>query len=237
MNQMTCTHIKYPHIEPPPLRLQLREAFSGLYLSHLMQWNAIPLPDKVNQKTVVIIPGFGGGDLSVLPLKKFLRHQGHYAYSWGLGLNHSQIDKFIGPLLKRVTYLNEKHGEPVSLVGWSLGGIFARELARHRPKHISNVVTMGAPVIIGPRITALHKLSGLFGWDSKQIEQDMIERYTIPIKQPITAIYSKMDGIVSWQGCIDRWSPSVQHHEVSASHIGMGFSKEVYQVISNSLAQ
>ncbi len=237
MNQITCAHIKYPEISPPPLKLQLREIFSGIYLSDLLKWASIPSPETINPKTVLIIPGFGGGDLSVLPLKKFLRKQGHYAYSWGLGLNHSKIDNFIKPLLKRIDSLHKKHGRGISLVGWSLGGIFARELARHRPKHVSNVVTMGSPVIVGPRITALHKLSGLFGWDSKQIEQDMIERYTTPIQQPITAIYSKKDGIVSWQGCIDHWSPSVQHHEVSASHIGMGFSKEVYQVINYSLAR
>jgi len=237
MNQMTCTHIKYPHIDPPSLRLQLREVFSGIYLPDLMQWDTIPIPDKINQKTIIIIPGFCGGDMSVLPLKKYLRKQGHNAYSWGLGFNHSQIEKLFKPLVNRIKYLSDKHGEPVSLIGWSLGGIFARELARHEPKYINRVVTMGSPVIVGPRITALRKLSGLFGWDIEQIEQDMIARFAIPIEHPITAIYSKMDGIVSWQACIDRWSPRVQHHEVSASHIGMGFSKEVYRVISHSLAQ
>jgi hypothetical protein len=96
---------------------------------------------------------------------------------------------------------------------------------------------MGSPVIVGHRITALKKLSGIFGWDVAQIEQDMVERFNTPIERPITAIYSKLDGIVSWQACIDHWSPDVQHHEVSASHIGMGFSNDVYRIISDSLAK
>jgi len=202
-----------------------------------MNWKSIPLPDKIKPKTVLIIPGFGGGDLSVFPLKKFLQTQNHHAYSWGLGINHSQIEKFIDPLLCRIKHLTDKHGEPISLIGWSLGGIFARELARHQSEYIASVVTMGSPVIVGPRITALKKLSGLFGWDIEQIELDMIKRFDTPIERPITAIYSKLDGIVSWQACIDHWSPDVQHHEVSSSHMGMGFSKEVYQIISHSIAQ
>ena len=234
---MTSTHIKYPHIKAPPLKLQLRELLFGVYLQDLMKWKSIPLPDKIKPKTVLIIPGFGGGDMSVWPLKMFLRTQDHQAYSWGLGINHSQIEKFVEPLINRLKHLTDKHGEPVSLIGWSLGGIFARELARYQPQYIASVLTMGSPVIVGPRVTALRKLSGLFGWDLEQIEQDMIMRFDTPIEHPITAIYSKLDGIVSWQACIDHWSPKVQHHEVTTSHMGMGFSKEVYQVISHSMAQ
>mgnify|MGYP000075884315 CR=1 FL=1 len=234
---MASTHITYPHIEAPPLKLQLRELLSGAYLHDLTKWKSIPLPHKINPKTILIIPGFGGGDLSIFPLKLFLRTQGHHSYSWGLGINHSQIEKLIGPLLSRIKHLSDKHGEPISLVGWSLGGIFARELARNHPKYITNVVTMGSPVIVGPRITALKKLSGLFGWDIEQIEQDMVQRFDTPIERPISAIFSKLDGIVSWQACIDHWSPDVQHHEVSTSHMGMGYSKEVYKVISHLMAQ
>lgn len=233
---ITNTLINYPHITAPPLKLQLRELLCGSYLPDLLKWKSIPLPEQVKPKTVLIIPGFGGGDMSVFPLKKFLRMQDHRAYSWGLGINHSQIEKLIDPLINRLKEISDKHGEPVSIIGWSLGGIFARELARSHPDYINSILTMGSPVIVGPRITALKKLSGIFGWDPAQIEQDMITRFDTPIERPITAIYSKLDGIVSWQACIDQWSPDVQHHEVSASHMGMGFSKEVYRIISESLA-
>jgi pimeloyl-ACP methyl ester carboxylesterase len=234
---MTSALIKYPNISAPPLKLQLRELLSGSYLPDLLKWKSIPIPDQINPKTVLIIPGLGGGDLSVFPLKKFLKIQDHQTYSWGLGINHSRLEKLIDPLINRLKDLSDKHGEPVSLIGWSLGGIFARELARNHPQYISSVVTMGSPVIVGPRITALKKLSGIFGWNAAQIEQDMIERFETPIECPITAIYSKLDGIVSWQACIDHWSPNVEHHEVLASHIGMGISKDVYQIISDSLAK
>lgn len=233
---MTNSLRTHPHINSPPLKLQLRELLSGMYLQDLMQWKSIPLPKTVNPKTVLIIPGFGCGDLTVLPLKTFLRSHGHHTYSWGLGVNHSRMEKLLDPLMSRIKDLCDKHGKPVTLIGWSLGGIFARELVRDQPKHISSILTMGSPVIVGPRATALKRLSKLFGWDPEQIERDMLKRFDRPIERPITAIYSKLDGIVSWQACIDNWSPDVQHHEVSASHIGMSISKEVYQVISHSMA-
>lgn len=234
---MTRILKKYPRINAPPLKLQLRELLSGIYLQDLMRLKSIPLPKTINPKTVLIIPGFGCGDMTVLPLKKFLRSQTHRTYSWGLGINHSRMEKLLDPLMNRIKDLCDKHGEPVTLVGWSLGGIFARELVRDQPNYISSIYTMGSPVIVGPRATAFKNLSTLFGWDQEQIERDMLKRFDKPIERPISAIYSKLDGIVSWQACIDRWSPSVQHHEVSASHIGMGFSKEVYQVLSTSIAQ
>ena len=78
---MMNTPSKYPHIKAPALKLQLRELFSGVYLQDLMQWKTIPLPEKIKPKTVLIIPGFGGGDMSVLPLKKFLRTHSHKSYS------------------------------------------------------------------------------------------------------------------------------------------------------------
>lgn len=226
----------HSHINSPPLKLQFRELLSGMYLQDLMQWKSIPLPKKVNPKTVLIIPGFGCGDMAIYPLKKFLRSRAHHTYSWGLGINHSRMEKLLDPLMNRIRDLCDKHGEPVSLVGWSLGGIFARELVRDQPEYISSIFTMGSPVIVGPRATAFKNLSRFFGWNQEQIEQDMIKRFDRPIERPITAIYSKLDGIVSWQACIDRWSPNVQHHEVSASHIGMSISKEVYHVISHSIA-
>jgi len=201
-----------------------------------MKWESIAVPQKLDKKTVLIIPGFCGGDLSVLPLKKFLCGQGHHAYTWGLGFNHGRADMFIEPLIELISQLKSEHGQPVSLVGWSLGGIISRELARLDTNDISSVLTMGSPVIGGPKFTALRKLSSLIGWDVEQIEKDMIKRYDTPIRCPVTAIYSKLDGIVSWEACIDHWSPSVEHLEVSSSHFGMGYCKEVYQLISQSLA-
>jgi pimeloyl-ACP methyl ester carboxylesterase len=233
---MTDSIRKYSHITPPPLKLQLRELLSGMYLQDLMQWKSIPLPQTVKPKTVLLIPGFGCGDFAVLPLKKFLRSHHHNSYSWGLGINHSRMERLLDPLMNRIKDLCDKHGEPVALVGWSLGGIFARELVRDQPEYISSILTMGSPVIVGPRATALKNLSKLLGWNQEQIERDMLKRFDKPIERPITAIYSKLDGIVSWQACIDHWSPKVEHYEVSASHIGMSISKEVYQVISHSMA-
>ena len=237
MNQVVSPSVSYSPIESPSIKLQFREAFSIIHLLDLMKWESIKTPAKVNKKTILIIPGFCGGDLSVLPLKKFLCSQGHNAYSWGLGFNHGRVEEFIDPLVALIKRLSNKHGESVSLVGWSLGGIISRELARFEPENIASVLTMGSPVIGGPKFTALNKLSSVFGWKPEEIEQDMIDRYATPIECPISAIYSKLDGIVSWEACIDHWSPNVSNHEVSSSHFGMGYNKRVYEIISQTLAK
>lgn len=210
------------------------ETLSGLYLAHLaMRWPSIKPNTASSGSTVMVIPGFLGGEMSIAVLKQYLRHQGHAAYSWGQGFNDGKVHDVIEPLINRVNYLCDKHGRRISLVGWSLGGIIARELARSCPDAIQQITTLGSPVIGGPKFTALKSFSAVFGWDPDSIEREMQARFEVPITSPIVAIYSKADGIVSWQACIDRWSPDVSHHEVRATHIGMGFSLEVFELIQS----
>ncbi|MDX1453420.1 MAG: alpha/beta fold hydrolase [Oleiphilaceae bacterium] len=224
-------------LPPPAAKLQLAELSSARFLAHLaVQWRKLPI-DPSGQRKVMIIPGFYGGELSINPIKYFLRRQGHFTHSWGLGLNKGEIETLQEPLLKRLDALHRKHEEPIDLVGWSLGGIFARELARMYPEAVRQVITLGSPVIGGPRVTALHPLSSLFNWDLEQIEQDMLNSYATPIPQQVHAIYSRNDGIVNWQACIDHWSPNVKHHEVATTHTGMGFCTEVLQLVDRLLKQ
>ncbi len=234
--------LHHPDIAPPSLRTQLGETVSGLELaSLLLNWKKLQSKKAKQTKgatrTVMVVPGFYGGELSIAPLKQFLRYQGHRSYSWGQGLNRGNINAFISPLIEKLHTLNSKYERPVSLVGWSLGGIISRELARHFPDRVEQVITLGSPVIGGPKVTALKRLSPLFGWNQEDIEEDMRERFKTPIERPITAIYSKADGIVAWQACIDSWSPNVRHVEVAATHIGMGFNPQVYEIVANTLAK
>lgn len=232
MNSSREPCVEYPEILPPSLKKQIGETFSGLYLAHLaLRWRTIKPEITQHKRTVMVIPGFLGGELSITALKHYLRQQGHYTYSWGQGFNDGKVHDLIAPLTDRLKFLSDKHGQRINLVGWSLGGIIARELARTCPELIQQVTTLGSPVIGGPKVTALKNLSPVFGWDPDSIEKEMQSRYEVPINSPIHAIYSKADGIVSWQACIDHWSPDVRHHEVNATHIGMGFSLDVFELI------
>ncbi|MCX7892539.1 MAG: alpha/beta hydrolase [Burkholderiales bacterium] len=220
---------------PPPLRL-LGEARAVLELPRLVMsapWlAAVP---RGHGEHVVVLPGYGASDVSTRVLREFLRRIGYRPHAWGLGRNTGHV----AALLPRVLALVESvagHAGPVFLVGWSLGGYLAREAARERPALVRHVVTLGSPVVGGPKYTAVARLHRERGFDLDAIEAVVDARYARPLTTPVTAVYSKADGIVDWRACIDRRSPNVRHVEVSAPHLGLGFSPEVFRIVAEALA-
>jgi pimeloyl-ACP methyl ester carboxylesterase len=185
--------------------------------------------------TVLLLPGFGTGPRAMHVLEAYLRGCGHRVRDWGLGHNTGDAQRLRIALEPTVRALVERHGEPVSLVGWSLGGFIAREYARERPDEVRAVVTLGTPVIGGPRYTATARRYRAQGHDLDEIERAVMKRYETPLEVPVTAIYSKRDGIVAWQACIDRWSPRVRHVEVEETHLGLVFSPRVRAIVAKSL--
>jgi pimeloyl-ACP methyl ester carboxylesterase len=135
-----------------------------------------------------------------------------------------------------VEKLATREGRPVRLVGWSLGGYLAREAARDLPHRVDRVVTLGSPVIGGPRYTTTAGFYRAKGTSFDDIDARIAERERNPIQVPITAVYSKSDGVVDWRACIDRTSPHVEHVRVRSSHVGLGFSPEVLRVVATHLA-
>lgn len=131
--------------------------------------------------------------------------------------------------------LSNKLGKPLVLLGWSLGGFIAREVARALPEHVSQVITFGSPVVGGPKYTAVAWRFRRFGVDVDWIANEIIKLDKTPISQPITSIYSKKDGIVNWTASIDSVNPHVKHIEVSSCHLGMGFSFEVWRQVLKTL--
>ena len=123
----------------------------------------------------------------------------------------------------------------MSLVGWSLGGYMAREVARDLPGIVERVVTMGSPTVGGPKYTAAARFFNRNGMDLDWIEREIARRESRPIAQPITAIVSKTDAIVDWNAAIDRSSPRVEHIELDAAHLGMGFNLDVWSCVLAAL--
>ena len=138
--------------------------------------------------------------------------------------------------IERVQQRAEHHGKPMVLIGWSLGGVVARECARELPDQVAQVITFGTPVVGGPKYSAAAPLFRRRNMDLDWIEQQISKRDQQPIEQPITIIYSKSDGIVGWQASIDQVSPKAHHIEIDAAHLGMGFNRQVWQAVANSLA-
>jgi pimeloyl-ACP methyl ester carboxylesterase len=185
---------------------------------------------------VLVLPGFGAGDTSTVPLRAFLRMLGHDAHGWGLGTNGGDVVALLPRVIEQIERRAVAAGTRVRLVGWSLGGVIAREAARDRPDLVERIVTLGSPVVGGPKYTAARRAYQLRGGDLDAIEAAVTERERVPLRVPVTAIYSKSDGIVAWQACIDRYTAGVEHIEVSSSHVGLGIHAEVYALVAQRLA-
>ena len=139
--------------------------------------------------------------------------------------------------IERVRQRSDELGSPIVLVGWSLGGYLARECARELPNEVAHVITFGAPVYGGPKYSRAAAIFKARGLDLDWIERAVDQRDDTPIQQPITAIYSKLDGIVDWSAAVDVSSPNVRNVEVTASHLGMGFNAKVWQIVADALAE
>ena len=124
----------------------------------------------------------------------------------------------------------------MNIIGWSLGGVIAREVAREQPATVRQVVTMGSPLVGGAKYTSFGGAFERRGADLDAMEAAIAARESTPIKVPVTSIYSKRDGIVGWQASIDRHNFHAEHVEVRATHLGLGISPEVYQIIAKRLA-
>jgi pimeloyl-ACP methyl ester carboxylesterase len=163
--------------------------------------------------TVLVMPGLGASDLSTRPLRRFLRGLGYDVHGWALGRNTGPTSVILDGVERRFADLHGRGDRPVSLVGWSMGGIFARRLARTNPERVRQVITLGSPFRM------------------------MSSTRSSELGMPSTAIYSKTDGIAPWTTCADGDGPRHESVEVVGSHCGLGHHPAVLHVIADRLAQ
>jgi pimeloyl-ACP methyl ester carboxylesterase len=186
---------------------------------------------------VAVFPGFGAGDLSTVALRFHLRRAGYVVHRWRLGLNDGKVPALVPKVVARTQALHDRYEAPVALVGWSLGGVLAREVARERPDLVRTVVTLGSPVVGGPKYTSTAWFyEKVLKQDLDTIERNVEERNRIPIRTPLTAIYSKRDKVVQWEACIDHHNAHCRHVEVDASHLSLGFDPRVLRLVSRAIS-
>jgi pimeloyl-ACP methyl ester carboxylesterase len=161
---------------------------------------------------VLVLPGLSGGDGSTSPLRWFLGQLGHQAYGWGLGRNMGPNGRVLEGMSERLRAIAEAHEQPVSLVGWSMGGLYARDLAARHPELVRQIVTLGSP----------HRL------------YQRTDIADLPV--PVTAIYSRSDGVVPWRACLNVDGPRRENIEVVGSHFGYGHNPSVLYIIADRLA-
>lgn len=224
---------------PPSKRLLLWELrlLPELVASFLPRPFGAELP-RGNGEPVMVVPGFGADDLAVLLLTRRLKALGYDAISWGLGRNTGNLKKLQPLLVERVRRFADSRGARVRLVGWSLGGAMARDIAREHPQLVAQLITLGSPVVGGAKFTAIGRSYQKKGMDLDRMAAAANARETaktIPV--PVTALYDRHDGIVNWGACIDRHNRHVRHIEVRCSHLGMVVDRTVFGIIANTLAQ
>ncbi|CAN5654851.1 hypothetical protein BH11ACT8_BH11ACT8_35650 [soil metagenome] len=184
---------------------------------------------------VLDVPGWKAHESTLAPLRGYLRRLGHDARGWGLGTNRGRPEADTERLLARVRELADGSGQPVALVGWSLGGVISREVARAAPEAVRRVVTFGTPAVGGPTYTVGATSFGEA--ESRRAAAVLTDLdATDPIRVPLTVIFSRRDRIVSWPACLDRTSADVTHVEVGSTHVAMGLDPDVWRTVAQALA-
>ena len=185
---------------------------------------------------VLVFPGLGAADMTTAPLRSLLESLGYSTYPWQQGFNFGPRHGVLDGCSELVRRTADRHGTKVSLVGWSLGGVYAREMAKEFPKHTRCVITLGTPFAGHPRATNAWRLYQVVSGQNVQ-DPDLIEQIRGTPSVPTTSIFSKTDGVVAWQCSINPAAAHAENIEVRASHIGMGLNPLALYAIADRLRQ
>lgn len=190
---------------------------------------------------VIIFPGLGADGSSVATLRNHCRALGYEAFDWGQGYNtgpRGDLDAWLEELTERVLDLLSAHAQAATLIGWSLGGLYAREIGKLMAPRVRQVITIGTPFNADADHTHAGWLFRILNRGASTMNPALRRRLRTPPPLRTTSIYSRSDGVVAWQTCRhDEPSPLVQEIEVAGSHIGMGWNREVLAAVADRLAQ
>ena len=185
---------------------------------------------------VMVFPGLAASDITTLPLRRYLQSLGYVTQAWRQGPNFGPRPGVLERAGDDLRALAERHAQRVSLIGWSLGGIYARELAKTHPALTRCVVTLGTPFTGHPKATNAWRVYELLSGKTVGEPREMA-RLRKPPPLPTTSIYSRSDGVVAWRCSVDEPGPLVENIEVPGSHLGMGANPVVLYAVADRLAQ
>lgn len=184
---------------------------------------------------VLVLPGFLASDSSTTWLRGLLGRLGYETHGWGLKRNLGPTEQVVNELPERVDRIAQEAGQTVSVIGWSLGGVYARHIAARTPDLVRGVITMGTPVRRAMRDAS--NAAGAF----ESLRAAHVPGYPIlddgaPLDVPVTAMHTRSDGIVPWKACIIQKAPNAENLRVRGSHIGLGHNPAVVYIVANRLA-
>ena len=202
----------------------------------LAMWPLLQLAPRGDGHPVLVLPGLVASDMSTDMLRRYLSERGYDVHGWGLGRNLGPRPGVEDAMHKRIEELHERDGRKVSLVGWSLGGVYARMLANRMPERVRSVITLGSPFVGSPRATNAWRLyEGVSGQRAEDPSRLGHVQRTPPV--PTTSIFSRTDGIVAWRTSVEQPGPTTESIEVLGSHIGLGAHAAVLYAVADRLAQ
>jgi pimeloyl-ACP methyl ester carboxylesterase len=224
-------------IKPPNALLLMLEARAPWELAALAAVSPLlrRLP-RGDTHPVLVFPGLGANDLSTLPLRNFLDSLGHLTVPWGQGFNFGPRPGVLEQAEADLRATYARYHRKVSLVGWSLGGLYARELAKRAPELVRSVVTLGTPFTGHPRATNAWRFFEMVSGRSSHAP-DELAGLREPPPVPCTSVYSRTDGVVAWRCSVNPPGPLVENIAIPASHIGLGVNPLAIYAIADRLAQ
>lgn len=181
-------------------------------------------------RVVMVVPGLLTSDFWTVLIRKYLSKKGFQVYGWEMGTNLGRMHR-LPELISRIETIKNRHNQKIILLGWSMGGLFSREISHQRPDLISKVMTLGSPF---GDIQAPNNAQWVFELlnDDYDVDHTLVKRLSSPVSIPSVAFYSKKDGIVAWEACIDKITDD--HHinlEIKSSHFGMGANPSVLEAV------
>jgi triacylglycerol esterase/lipase EstA (alpha/beta hydrolase family) len=226
-------------LPPPSATLRLLEArvlpeFGAFWL--MRPWLSSVTP-RGDGHPVIVLPGLLADDGSTRVLRSFLNAHGYQAHGWKQGRNFGLRANLERDMLTRIDGLFERYGRRrISLVGWSLGGLYARQLAKIVPDRVRCLISLGSPFAGSPKSTnAWRTYESVSG--CKVEDQDVLDALVEAPSLPTTSIFSRTDGICAWQACLNKDEPQAENIEVYGSHCGLGHHPAVVYAIADRLAQ
>jgi pimeloyl-ACP methyl ester carboxylesterase len=226
-------------LHPPGLGLLLAEArgIFELNASLLMSPLLMRAP-RGDGHPVLLLPGFLASDLSMAPMRRFLRELGYDAHAWRMGRNLGGMSRMRAALRDRLAEIHAAAGRKVSIVGWSLGGVYARDLALQAPDMVRYVVTLGSPFAGDVRATNATRLYEALSGEGVEDNPELRAAISGDLPVPTTSIYSRTDGVVNWRTCLLRPSDTAENIEIHlASHIGLGVNPAALWAVADRLSQ
>jgi hypothetical protein len=237
---MTTTTLDTTFGAPPLSLLGMEPVRAALEYTGMRLMNKSELP-KGDGHPVVIFPGLATDRTSIAPLKRFLERLGYAACDWGRGFNtgpQGDVDAWLAALTAHVDEFTAAQARRISLVGWSLGGIYAREIAKTLRRRVRQVITIGTPFAGSAEQTNVGWVYRLVNGQAPVLDEGLMARLRTAPEVPTTSIYSRSDGVVAWQACVQAGdAPHIDNVEIDGSHCGLGWNPKVLAVIADRLRQ